>query len=269
MAGVARSFSAAAGLGISATTYGQLKGDVAAIVGSEADPLGVRADRAIVRAIKWLRRINWYYLGETVDIALVAHSGTNPGDEGYEGTYTLPSRFKEAYSLVAGFNLGVGEIPKTWYDYVDHALFDRLTSDEGQFQATTRARRLYTLWNSKTSGRIKIIDPPDMAGTAVLKYFRHMYYPVNDSDVIDVLDGPMEEALIARAQYHVLMNNNPRERGLRRDLFAQSRDDMRKARGMDRSNFGQHFQLLPPDAHTARDNRLSVSDNDGYGYGGY
>lgn len=272
MPGGLRSFPAASGLGRSQTTYQVLKADVAAIVGSEADPLGVRADRAIIRALKWLRRINWFYLGETVQFNLVDASGTSPGDEGYDGTYTLPTLFKEAYSLLCGFNLSAGQSPKTWYSYVDHGLFDRLTSDEGQFQAQFRSRQLYTLWNSKASGRIKIIDPPSQTGLAELKYFRHMNFPVNDSDIIDVLDGPMENALTCKAQYYVMMNTNARERGLRRDLMEEAEREMRKARGQDRSNFGQTFELLPPDVHVPKGNRLSVNnilDSDGYGYGGY
>jgi hypothetical protein len=256
---------------MSTTTFATLKADVAAIVGSEADPLGVRADRSIARAIKWLKRINWFYLGMTVDIPLVDSTGLTSGQEGFEGTYTLPSTFKEVYSLLTGFNLGAGERPKTWNDYVDSGLLDRLTSDEGQFQARFRSRHLYTLWNSKASGRIKIIDAPTQTGLAELKYFRHMNFPVEDTDIIDVLDGPMENALTARAQYYTLMLANPRERGLRRDLFAESELDRRKARGQDRSNFGAQFELLPPDVHVARGNRLSINNTalDDYGYGGY
>ncbi len=125
--------------GQSTLTFKRAKQIVANIVSSGRDPEAVGASDAIFLAFSWLMRPIWGYTGVTIDITLVNSAGLTAGQEGYLGTYSLPTEVRSPYSVLVGFGLTGAARPETPLDYIDQRLIDSFVG-----HTTEEMRKRYT-----------------------------------------------------------------------------------------------------------------------------
>lgn len=204
-------------------TFRNAKSFVARIVSqSQADEVG--AGDAIGAAIDEFNRHRWEYL--TVrgsDITLVA--GTSD--------YALPTPFKDPLSLVL-----VSPELRT-LTYVPRGTWDPIVQ-----RTAIGGTWFYTNFAQGLTNMVQLLDAPDAAGTMELRYYRPIAKPIEDTDVLDVLPGPMEVALLARAQVWVATWKGLRSERL---MFMEGRAQklFAEAKGDDVSHADWTPQLIP------------------------
>lgn len=246
--------SAAPTTGFSQLTAGDAKRIAARVVRSQQAPDDVGGEDALRLGLNWLQRKRWFYLGTTADVTLVDAEGLSAGTEGYLGEYTLPTNVKSPYSGLVGFDLAVGERPEVPIDYLDRRLIDKYRP------ANLTRVQFYSLWTWKGAGKIKFHAAPGGAGLAEIKYFRRMLYPNGDASVLDILDGPMENALVGMIGYY-LATWNGADRSLRRELKEDAWVFFRQATGDDKQVYEEQFQIMPPQVWAPRRRALEQSDD--------
>lgn len=163
---------------MSTTTLRDAKVWVARVVGELENPDKVGAGDAIAAAIDELNRRRWEFLTvKGSDITLV------PG----QGDYTLPTPFKDPLSLVTSEGHTLTYVPRgTWDPIV-----------EGNAIGGTW---FYTNFAQGLTNKVQLLDAPASAGTMEIRYYRPIGMPQTDTDTLDVTPGPVELALLARAQ---------------------------------------------------------------------
>jgi hypothetical protein len=224
-------------------------------VSAGRDPEAVGASDAIFLAFSWLMRPLWYYTGVSTDLTLVSSTGLTAGQEGFQGIYSLPTEVRSPYSLLVGFGLTGAQRPETPLDYIDQRIIDKYRPD------STISPMMYTLF---PQGKIRIYAPPSAAGIAEVKYFRRLRRPVEEEDILDVMEGPMEEALIMRAQFHLAVWDGADRAKIR---VAQEEAEIRRreARGFDKTHYEEVFTILPPQVWAPRHRALETTAEE-YGY---
>jgi len=203
----------------------------------------------------WLMRPRWnYLLVRGSDIALVDHTGLTVGAEGYRGWYGLPHRIREFYSVKVGFNLQVGERPPMYLDYIDFGLAERYI--QGQSPTQTM---FYTTRGGYQSDDFQIIPNPTSAGVAEVVYFRRLNLPTKDGDVLDIMEGPMENAL---AMYggSIMAQWDGKTARRSRDMRGEAEQARREAMGLDKSAYGEQLEEIPQSVWARRRRGLQSPD---------
>jgi len=162
------------------TTFRDAKVWVARVVGELGDPDKVGAGDAISAAIDELNRRRWEFL--TVrgsDITLVG--GTSD--------YDLPTPFKDPLSLI------IVAPEKRALTYVPRGTWDSLIGGN-----EVGGTWFYTNFAMGLTNKVQLLDTPASGGTMEIRYYRPIATPTSDTDTLDVRSGPMELALLARAQ---------------------------------------------------------------------
>lgn len=170
----------------SAMTFRDAKAWVARIVGAQDTPDVVGSGDAIAAAIDELNRRRWEFL--TVrgsDIPVVA--GTSD--------YDLPTPFKDPLSLIL---TGSSDGSDRTLTYVPRGTWDPLTENH-----RVGGTYFYTNFATGTTHKIQLMDTPDGPGTLQLRYYRPIQTPLQEEDTLDVIKGPIQLALLARAQVWV------------------------------------------------------------------
>lgn len=151
----------------------------------QAENLAV-ARQALRETIQyWNSRKRWQFLQVTADdITLVA--GTD--------TYDLPTNFAKPYGAL----LSGSETP---LHYLPLRLWNQFT---GGYSTSGRSC-YYTLFNSPTTGQVRLLPPPDNAADGPLKvhYYRNIIDVAGGSDYLDILSA-FEGALLAGARFRYL-----------------------------------------------------------------
>jgi len=195
---------------------------------------------ALRLAFAWLLRPHWnYLLVRGTDIALVDATGLAPTAEGYRGWYSLPYRIRDFYTLKVGYNLTGDQRPTLYVDFIDYALSERYLQNNpasGGLFFTTRA--------GYQSDQFQLIPQPSAAGVAEVVYFRRMNIPVQDTDVLDVMEGPMENAL---AMYggSIMAQWDGKTARRSRDMRSEAEMARREAMGLDKSAYGELLEEIP------------------------
>jgi hypothetical protein len=211
------------------------------------------AEDAVRLAYSWLSRPHWYYLTvRGASITLVPHSGTVDGDDGYKGIYPLPVGFRDFYSVKVGFNLAAGEFPSNWLDFVDPGLADRMMDG-----VTASREMFYTTRTLFQAEKFQLLPFPSESGTLDATYFRRLVMPAKDADVLDVLEGPMENALVMYAGSVMATwdgKTDRRARGMRADAELMRREAM----GMDKAVYGEMLEEIPQEVWARRRRALQT-----------
>jgi len=204
------SFSSGGVPGASGKTLDVAKRQVARVVGAADKPDEVGATEAIEAAIDEMNRVRWE--SHTVrgsDITIVDGTGLALPAEGAEGFYTLPQPFKAPLSLTLAGAL-VGGDTRT-LSYIPRATWDGIRSG-----TSLGGTYFYTNFNLGLSGKVQLLDMPTAAGTMEIRYYRPIAVPQQGTDILDVLAGPQQQALLAKATFYVAL-----WRGLRSERVAQ------------------------------------------------
>lgn len=218
---------------MSTRTYADTLRMVARPVGSADRPTEVGAGDAISMAIDDLNAYRWEYL--TVrgsDITLYDYSGRTAGQEGYLGQYSMPTAFKDPSSLII---TGSEERKLT---YVSRADWDALIT------GTVGGTWFYTNFGYGQSNYLTLLDYPTASGTMELRYYRPIDKPTGDQEYMDIPDGPLQSALVSRAQFYcALWNRAPGP--VTRDLWSVAEQTLARAKRDDRVRQDAEFQFIP------------------------
>lgn len=227
------SFASSGTPGMSTRTYAQTLRMVARPVGGADRPAEVGAGDAVEQAIDDLNAYRWEYL--TVrgsDITLYAASGRTAGQEGYLGQYSMPTAFKDPSSLII---TGSDERKLT---YVTRADWDAMV------QGTVGGTWFYTNFGYGQSNYLTLLDAPSASGTMELRYYRPIDKPGSDQEFMDIPEGPLQSALVSRAQFYcALWNRAPGP--VTRDLWSVSEQSIARAKRDDRVRQDGEYQFIP------------------------
>lgn len=186
---------------ISTGTLGSVGQEVARAVGGQDDPEEVGAYEAIRNVLQTLNGRRWDYL--TVrgsDITLYDYRTRTEGQEGYLGTYTIPTPFRDLISaLLKSEASSQGGAP---LQFVNRGDWDR---------AAVQARPSGTNWISffqmGTTNKMELLAWPQSSAYLEIRYYRPITIPQSAEERLDIpSQHPLESAVTNLAKEIVCAN---------------------------------------------------------------